>query len=312
MVNAGAGGTFLDWSIHFLSSRNLIKDYIEQKTFTSIHKCQIPFNPLRATATSVTAHLHCKTHPHNIDEFTAVWDLYSSDGYEHDVFTSYTANDMSDSGLYREIILKFPNIFKNIIFRYSPKHVDSIFMWQYDRMEFKDSLPFDDSKFSHSDLREKLSLFYPQMVKEQLESSDIGIDDVTNIYEIDFDIFINSLDEIMIDILSECGVSIIPDRYEHWLNVYREWQNSLGIEFINHIDEIIKNIIENTYHDLSTYNMSFGKEVVLCKKLLFEHNLSLRDYGVEIMPLNAKSWYSMLEKNTYHDLGLSGYNSINS
>jgi len=68
------------------------------------------------------------------------------------------------------------------------------------------------------------------------------------------------------------------------------------------MDNIVSDIVNNIAHDLSIYDMTLGKEIVLRKKLLFEYNLSLRDYGVEVMPLNTNEWYKLLEENVYHDL----------
>lgn len=300
MIPGGAGGTFLDWSIHYLSSPNLTKDYIEQKTFMPFSGVNVPCNPIIRVKKSATAHLHRKTHPNSMDEFARIWDIFISNEWDCDIFTTYTVNDMDNHALYDDIIYKFPKIFKNIVFKFHPSNIDVVFMWQYDRMVLNDFTSFDDEYPCIWDVREKWALFYPIMVKEQLDSNKIA--ESNNVYKIDFNIFINSLDTIAEDVLIECGEMLKPHRFAKWLEIYNMWQHLVGIDFINNLDKIVSDIINNNNHDLSGYDMTLGKEIVLSKKLLFEHNCSLKTFGIDVMPLNTKEWHNLLEENVYHDL----------
>jgi len=297
----GAGGTFLDWSIHYLSSPNLTKDYIEKKTFMPSNGVNVPSNPMKQYSNLMNAHLHCKTHPKSMDEFARIWDVFVSNEWDCDIFTTYTVNDMQNHALYDDIITKFPRIYKNMIFEYLPCHVDVLFMWQYDRTTILNKHPSFDDEYSHTwDVREKWALFYNNMIKKQISVNKIA--ESNNVYKIDFNIFINSLDTIAEDVLIECGEMLKPHRFAKWLEIYNMWQHLVGIDFINNLDKIVSDIINNNIHDLSGYDMTLGKEIVLSKKLLFEHNLSLKTFGIDVMPLNTTEWHNLLEENVYHDL----------
>jgi hypothetical protein len=76
----------------------------------------------------------------------------------------------------------------------------------------------------------------------------------------------------------------------------------VGVRFIVDLDLIVDNIVNNVSYDLSMYDMSLGKEIIICKRLLFEYNLTLRMHGILTMPLNTCDWHTLLEENVYHDL----------
>jgi hypothetical protein len=101
--------------------------------------------------------------------------------------------------------------------------------------------------------------------------------------------------------MDECGVRIIPNRHKQWLSIYSRWKTMLDIHFFNDIDSIVDDIINGNNRTIAE-RMTMGKEIVLSKKLLFEHNLSLKTFGIDVMPLNTNQWHALLEENVYHDL----------
>jgi hypothetical protein len=146
------------------------------------------------------------------------------------------------------------------------------------------------------------------MIKNQILSEDCNR--LQNTHVLDFDLYINNFENTVHDFISCIGLKVIDERIPHWRGIYKQWLNVVDINFFNDLSIIIENIVNHKSYSLKKYNMTLGKEIVLCKKLLFEHNIALKMSGIKKMPLDTKDWSSLLEENIYHDL--SSYNCINS
>jgi hypothetical protein len=307
----GTGGTFLDWTINYLTSKDLSRSYIDVKNSYAVHRdVEIVQNPLSFN----TAHNHKKTHGVYSD-FNKVWEVYNNElQTSSGIFTAYMCDDMLDnrkkvtSGTSNRLIKQYPKIFKNILFSYTYKHIDTIFVWKCDRVGFDSEFSFRFPNCNNKwEEREECALYYPIMIRDLLLSEDCS--DHNNTCIIDFNTYITNFDIIIDDVIKEIGLVLLDDRVDHWKNVYKQWLKSVDLLFINDISSIVADIVNGNSRNLTKYNMTFGKEIALYSNLLFEHNLSLMSYGYKKMPLNTKDWHNLLEKNIYHNLNEYRINS---
>jgi hypothetical protein len=298
-VPGGAGGTFLDWSINYLTSANLTKEYIDSASQLIVLDFPIPHSPLNAN----DAHRHKKTHPTGYNAFANIWEMYQQNKWTDDIFSVYSVDDMQDEFYLNNIINNFPNIYKHILFKFEKKHIDIMFGLQYERVPtVKEKIRrdvVDDQKWV---VREKLALYYPKMIKEQLSTNIKVSTSLSNVHIIDFSVYIDNFFNALIHMLQILEINVIESRIVNWHKIYNQWLLMNDIKFYANLDNIVSDIIHNNKHDMSIYNMTFGKEIIISKKLLFEYNLSLMADGINQMPLNTHDWHNLLEENIYHDL----------
>jgi hypothetical protein len=281
IMPGGAGGTFFDWTIHYLTSPTLTRSYVS-RDFNIHNDISVVHNPL----THNNAHRHYRTDL-GTGNFDRVMQLYYLNN-RRDIFTVYSVPGPTT----QHVTIDDDNVF-NILFEFDKSHIDIIFAWQYNRMKL---LQF--SEYNIWDKREKWALYYPKMVKNQLNVTV----DAKHTLIVNFNKFINHFDVVIVDILSNIGLHVLDERMENWLLVYKQWREIINVKFFDDVDMIINNILFKRNYDLTQYNISTGDEIVLIRNLIFDHNLSIRGEGIEHMPTNTYNWFNLLEENIYHNI----------
>jgi hypothetical protein len=100
-------------------------------------------------------------------------------------------------------------------------------------------------------------------------------------------------------VMDFCELEIDQSRWEHWVNVYRQWQMILQqkILFCYRLPTIIKSIVNNWYYDIG--ELTFMQEVVVQHLLIYKHNLNLKTWELSKFPRNAQDLHKLLEPNTH-------------
>jgi len=295
----GTGGTFLLWSLEYLTQKSLQKSYIDED-FVIHHNVVIPNNPLRFN----TSHSHKKSHPktHNFDEY---YDIFNKEGdINNDLITTYTVDSMLDEKYNYINFLKTHKHITNILYRFEESDVNIIFGLQFSRIpgiaNFIESLA--TTKYEQ---REIGSIYYPKMIRNQLNIGNwnkLIQEQTANTHYIDFKKFFYDFENIVLDLIDALHLSVIHSRIHHWKTIYYKWQERINVPFYKDINYITKCIINNIPHDLSQYNISFIDEIILSSELLYKHNKCLRSHGLCQMPLDTTEWYLLLEDNIYHTI----------
>lgn len=308
----GCGGTFLDWSLHYLSgqSENLVikcgtfkRGEIRTKFIQSITD-----NPLVRS----TAHLHNKSHP-NTDSLNEVIKQYSKVPYPLNTFYYIDSMTRTQTQTYHNsIVNQYPDV-KFITYKFKPHHVDWIFCLQYEKVlimkrQFTREMFIqqinanikETNQMSVGELRELLSLYYPFCIKGQILNEELVAAD--NNYLLDFDRVCTSMPTVMDEIFEFLKLPISQSRYDQWNKIYSQWLEKNSFKFFLDLAFIVECIVQGKYLDLSEYSMSFAKEVVLASKLLYDHNLSLKFEGIQDLSSNTMQWNRILEPNVYHQL----------
>lgn len=300
----GCGGTFLDWSIQFLSGskENFVVEVgnPNRGTLNTTLIQSVTQNPLQGS----TAHVHRKTHPNNCSLPIVIDKFLTS---EYPINTFYYVDDMAPSQTctdYNTIVKTYPDV-KFISYNFSRKHIDSIFCLQYEKIpgaeqRFNTQVRKSLSNLSTGELREILSLFYPKCIEGQILNEQL--DDAYNLYTIDYDDVWATLNTVMFDIFDFLQQPMDQTRYSQWADVYYTWQEKNKTNFFNDLSKILDCIVTGSSMSLADYNMTFAKEVVIASKLLYNYNLALKFEGVGNLSQNTAQWHSILEKNIYHNL----------
>lgn len=305
----GCGGTFLDWTIQYLSGQtetwHIICDPSDRSRILS-QKCRdLVDNPIENN----TAHKHAKTHPdeNSVDDVIEAFREHP----EFELNSFYFVDSLGAKRTqteYNQMIFTYDDI-KFITYNFTESNVDIIFCLQYEKISAAKN-KMDQYIMSHSkiplnqmpvwDRRELLSLYYPGEIKGQTTAEKIL--DNSNNFTLDFDTAIEELDTVIPELFDYLNLKIVDNRYSSWNQIYTDWKSSINLKFFKNLNNIIQDILSNTPHDLSQYNMSFAKEVVIASKLLYNHNLALKAYNKDNLSQNTQQWTEILEPNIYHNL----------
>jgi len=305
---AGCGGSFLDWSILYLSGAEESLAIQYNDDLTAIEHTKVlpivenPLNPLRKNA-----HIHNKNHPVLQTLDATMLTLLESSIPLATVFCTAIAahdekyqNDTGATSIIYDIAKKYRNV-NFIAYNYIEADYEKLFFSKFTKVR-PAMLTMLDRSWSDEpwEVREKLALFFPSAIRSEFS---IEHQIQNNVLLCSFDNIANNqmLSEIK-KIFAWLDLEIDPLRIEHWEKMYRQWFDYSGFKFFNDIDHIMYNIMHGVDYDLSKYNMSFGHEIVLLSRILFDYNMSLKADGIEVMPLNTRDWNTLLEENTFHDL----------
>lgn len=297
----GCGGTFLDWSLQYLSGQesHWIIQCVPQNRSTILKQgsFKISENPLSAK----NAHKHLKTHPNDQSIGDVINFFKSQSGFDLNSF--YYVDSMSAGRTqtnHNQIIAQNPEI-KFINYNFTNNDVDMIFCLQYEKMgNHTDIIPTSFLELPLWDQRELLSLYYPKLIQGQTTVEKIN--PMTNVYQLNFGDMVENLDIEIKNIFQYLGLTIKEIRLESWKQIYIEWKRQNNLDFFKNLGTIIQCILNNSHHDFSQYSMSFAKEVVIASKLLYNHDLSLKSYKKNNLSQNTKQWTELLEPNIYHNL----------
>ena len=306
--SSGCGGTFLNWSLHYLrgDTHAWVVPY-EQTDRSIINNCkivEIGDNPLKGT----TAHNYQKTHPNN-GSLNQVIDIFKSLPADK-LYTFYYVDSMLPtqvSTTHNNIITSYTDV-SFITYNYSELDVDTIFCLQFEKIPMIAKALINEAQYQQNkiselpiwDQRELLSLYYPKTIRGQTVNEIIHKHN--NSFQLEFDDMLNSLNLVIKDILDFLRIKIDNRRWSTWIEIYNLWKQGNNIKFYQDLDKIINCILINADYDLAPYNMTFAKEVVIASRLLHDHNKSLKAYNIDKVPTNTQSWYAILEENVYHKL----------
>lgn len=313
---SGEGGTFIDWSLHYLTGRtehhqiliNRNKLIIDDKLLLNRIVCTLCNNPL---STIGNAHEHRKTHP----TLTTTPDVISEfEKLESGLHTFYTSPSRQDYHFLREedknvgaleIIDSNYNVlnetYKNIKFirvildknsglEYSERYITNFLRVpdSANKLTFLVSLKTMPDKRNY--ILDAVHKFCQGRVRNWSKKLFTEYD---NQYILTFsDVFYNLEDKIK-DIICWTGQRVDSDRLEKWQLIYAEWQRVNGVDFYRDIDLIVNNIISGSAFDLSNYNLSAGREAALIYKLK-QRGIRINHTSIECMPLDTCDWHNLI------------------
>jgi len=226
----GCGGTFLDWSLHYLNGdiTHWVAEYDppNRSKISRLTEHTVPKNPLLES----TAHGHVRTHPDN-ESLSVVLDTFETLPKDY-LHTFYYVDDMTamqSSTTYNSIIDDNKNILF-LTYNFSDSDIDKIFCFQYEKIPlcvsgFKKAIQSD----SVWEKRELLSLYYPDCIRGQTVNETRMPHQ--NSFLIEFDEFLNSGPSVIKHTFNFLNMKLDEERFAHWTTIYHEWKQNNNLSF---------------------------------------------------------------------------------
>ena len=318
------GGTFLDWSIHYVSGQKLHYNCLIKQWDLLVD------NPL----TTTTAHAHPKNHPSGILELnqyleslpaSGVYSLYpyyqeynhwaKELGYSLDNITDeYWRNieQLQQSELSQIASICQTTTDKNITITLAPFWAPYLLMprvepvWLQKLSRYSGLSDYATNKnynkdYAIWDLREKLALDIRPFRLPKLHTS---IDKTKSHYAVHSeDLWFAGLDLIP-KLLDWLELPFDTERYHYWKNIYQDWQaiQFKSVKFIWQLSSIVNAIVNGHYYSLGQLNLM--QEAIILHCLMYQHNLNIKNWNLIKFPNNTKELHLLLEPNQ-HTLDMS-------
>ena len=305
----GIGGTFLTWSLHFLSGHT--KYFSEEKNSW----LKLPDSPLTGTNAHgfITNHLnrHFDCSYENVVDITNLIQQTKTDTF-HTIYYHNFHNDLDTlvPAYYKDKTKKnifvsgrnYPLFHVNYNKRYPALIGPDTFIHDSDEIyNFFSDTYFKESKKSWDNLnntwdkREFIALnFKPFNLASEL------VEDIDCCYRMDaMELWCNF--NFTIDTLFEyLEIPVDQSRLEHWNTVYNKWKkiHHDNLQFVWQFDTIIDYILKNKHMDLAKFNLDIGQEAAIQHELLYKYNLNFKTWQLEKF-IDTKQLHVLLEPNIH-------------
>lgn len=95
-------------------------------------------------------------------------------------------------------------------------------------------------------------------------------------------------------------ITVDKSRITAWLNVYNEWKklHQLRLQFSFYFDQIINYIIHGHYMDLTRFDLDIVQEAAIQHVLIHQHSLNLKTWQLEKF-VNTQQLHNLLEPNLH-------------
>ena len=303
------GGTFLTWSLYFLSGKDNYFDFKRNNVVELIS------NPV----SKINAH---KFLPNSVDNFDVWLDLIKNKNINNNdlhVFNFHPGDDLDIDEINqminfydKNIILTVPNEhhFYHQTYdkrRSGKKYSDQSRTSDWDELheDFVDHF-FKDSKQKWEELglnniwdkREFLALnLHP---KKEHKITDYIENINKDMFYLDSRDLWYSLDYSIVECFEWLDIEIDNERYNKWLPIYQKWKqfHYNRVQFGWYFEKIISAIINNDYIDLKRFKLDIIQEAVIQHELIYRYNLNLKTYKLEKFT-DTMQLHSLLEENIH-------------
>jgi len=314
LSDGNIGGTFLNWSIHYLAGH--------KKYFNSIINewSDLPASPLTTTNshnfkpnqfTTYTGFNHCLT-----NLLTC-----KSDQFHTMSFHPFPGLVSETQQAVREII---PIAGKLVVLNNQPKN--SLYHKSFKSRLLRTKLgnPLVRNLSDEEQLNDFITHFFKESLNkwQELQLTNIWdqreflalnirkdadliapyVDLSVNHFSIDCLEFFNIADEMIFDLFYYLEIELDTARVEGWNQIYQSWRKMHynRLNFLWQFDKIIEYILNGYYMDLKRFNLDIVQEAVIQHELLYKHNLNLKTWQLEKFT-NTKQLHDLLEP-TNHSL----------
>jgi hypothetical protein len=315
ITDASVGGSFLSWSIIYLSGQS--------NYFNRENNQWLPLiaNPVTKDK---NAHNYKANFSSQLDDLCTLVDtLKNTDSkYPHLLYfheespqNPSVAVDFLLSNSDKSVILSmdknYPLYMSNMSRREGgvlsftePKHFlyddDEIFD-DFINCYFSDSKEFFDLN-NVWDKREFIALNY-DIAKSNMKPITAFIskfEEDQNYFRLNcFDLFC-TFETSVYNLFKYLNLEIIDDRYTKWLSVYHKWNKNhyKRLRFIWYIDEIVDDILYNRPRNLLDFELDLLQEAIIQQKLIKNYNLNFKNWQLDKFT-NTQQLHKLLEPNVH-------------
>jgi hypothetical protein len=316
LTDGNTGGTFLNWSIHYLAGHN--------KYFNSIINewSALPMSPL----TTINSHNFKPNQPSTYTEFNhCLIKLISCNTPDfHTVYFhqfreassnifSETQQAMNDITSIAEKLVVLTNQPKNSLYHKSSKSRiltsklgDTTVKNLSDEEQLNDFvMHFFKESFNQWqelqltniwDQREFIALNF----RKDATSIAPYVNRSVNHFSLDCLEFFNTADAMISDLFNYLEIDIDATRIDSWNQIYQSWRKMHynRLNFLWQFDKIIEYILNDYYMDLTRFNLDIVQEAFIQHELFYKHNLNLKTWQLEKFT-NTKQLHNLLESNNH-------------
>ena len=329
------GGTFLDWSIHYLAGEtqfyNIESGWID-----------LTLSPL----THSSSHNHKKNHPQGLIGITSAMQLLKQVDSNNTLsvyaysaaFTELTYRGLGISRNIDDIEILIDNHKKDYAAMWSYCTInqiplifinlnsdDTLFL-QTDRSnEFQNP---DTLEIGHRAKKESQNIFLDTFFRDsqtkwqglgtnsiwdrreyialnirpyRVHATDKWVNFSTSHYYLDAkELWYNGKDTL-INIMQYLNLTVDADRLLTWLPIYYQWQQKqLDIlKFVWNVEHICDCIVNNKYYDISGYALDLWHEAIIQHIMIYKYGSNFKAWNLEKFPNNTQDLYKLLEPNIH-------------
>lgn len=313
LTDPGSGGTFLTWSIYYLSGRSHY--FLVEKN----SEVELTSNPV----TVQNAHNFIPNQPNrlgNLDVLYQIGECFKKFKLNDEIvyMHNFVAGSDSDtktgieylSTLVDKIILVSSKQYPLYHFKYKPRMAllvennalttdpDKIYNFRNETYFASSSKLWQESQLTNIwDKREFMALnFDPTTVLSIEDHFDFAHD---HFYLDAFELF--NLKTFIKHVFEYLDLPITADRYQNWERVYAQWQqlHESRILFVAYFDTIINYILKGYDMDLSRFDLDLQQEAAIQRCLIYNHNLNFKTWQLEKFS-NTKQLHNLLETNPHN------------
>lgn len=315
IADASVGGSFLSWSIIYLSGQS--------NYFNREHNKWLPLieNPLTKDK---NAHNYKANFSSELDDLCTLVDtLKNTDSkyshllyfHAHEDENPTAAVDFLLSNSDKSVILSMDKNYGLYMSNMSRREGGLLSFTEPKRLLYDDDEIFNDfinCYFSDSkkifdldnvwDKREFIALNY-DIAKSNLKPITAFIskfEEDQNYFRLNcFDLFCTFATSVF-HLFEYLNLEIDTNRYTKWLSVYHKWNKNhyKRLRFIWYIDEIVDDILYNRPRNLLDFELDLLQEAIIQQKLIKNYNLNLQNWQL-VKFTNTQQLHKLLEPNIH-------------
>jgi hypothetical protein len=308
LTDPGVGGTFLTWTLYYLSGQN---EYYSSRLNKRINLID---NPL----TKSNAHSFLSNHPISSDDFNNNFEnlLKNFNHFNVLYFHNFSDCDRSKDGTTAKAIDTVAKHCKKII-QLSISKKNSLYHCTYNKRhisttagQHKNHQQFIQTYFKHSNEKwNNLNLTDTWDSREFL-ALNIRPDNtvrISDIHDFKFDHYYldamdlwTMFDQTVKKLFKYLELTVDDTRWDIWLRIYNEWKkiHYQAMQFDLYFDKILDYILAGKNFDLLQFELDIVQESAIQHTLIYKHNLNLKTWQLEKFQ-STQQLHSLLEPNTH-------------
>ena len=300
LTDPASGGTFLDWTIHFLSGHE--RFYNGRPSWSTLTK-----NPLNGI--NAHNHLPCqvgkttkmnttlnKLHNQSTQSFHSIYYHYSHGDTFSDAVDAVNAMIKQTEKLI--VASSFDR--KNLLFNSVTDRIGINSM----EVLLRDYLPEGNLYKNNAwDLREFFAISYLHRTSHPIFKI---LNPTLEFYKLDTLDLYQVFDQKVESLFSYLNITVNYSRFPDWLNIYTDWKkiHQKSINWDKNFDKIVQAIVVGDSINLLDYELDLMQEAAIMQHLILDYNLTIKGYALEKFPSNTKDLHLLLEPN-FHKVMVS-------
>lgn len=310
LTDPGVGGTFLTWSIQYLSGKT--------HYFSAQHGIlEIPHNPL----TAKNAHGFIPNGICNESDFKTFLPEILNQGPTECIYIHHFFKDIGT----QEAVSTVCDCAKKIVVL-SLSMDQILYNCRYESRSNMQLAYSNGSMLSEPDdvYNDFVSYFYRES-KEQWDNNNLtNVWDQREFMALNFDPFrhnsilnyinptttyhqINTMDmwinfdQCVTELFDYLGIELNQARYQLWLPIYAQWKHkhTKQLRFVWYFTSIVDNILKGIDFDLTRFDLDIQQEAAIQHELIYKHNLNFKTWEL-IKFTNTRQLHKLLEPNIHN------------